>query len=147
MPILQGPLRGKRWIVSSSTAGCWLGSYELDKQRRFATTLRPGHVVYDLGANAGFYTLLASKLVGRSGHVVAFEPLPENLAALRRHLELNGVDNVTVMDAAVWSSGGTVRFTPARHRSMAPSPRRDRSRCGPSASTTSSLRLNFSPPM
>lgn len=118
VPILQGPLRGKRWIASSSTHGCWLGTYELHKQYHFASALRPGHVVYDLGANAGYYTLLASELVGKSGRVAAFEPLPENLAALRAHLELNRIDNVTVIDAAAWSHGGMVRFAPASHRSM-----------------------------
>ncbi len=33
MPILQGPMRGYRWIVGSSVHGCWLGSYEFEKRR------------------------------------------------------------------------------------------------------------------
>jgi hypothetical protein len=40
--ILQGPLRGKRWIVGSSNDGCWLGTYELSKVRRVTTFVKPG---------------------------------------------------------------------------------------------------------
>src|ERR1035438_590714 len=63
MPILQGPLYGKRWIVGSSNHGCWLGSYEYPKQKAISAAIKRGDVVYDLGANVGFYSLLASVLV------------------------------------------------------------------------------------
>src|SRR5579862_7724955 len=79
LPILQGPLRGKKWVVGSGNHGCWLGSYEHDKQSLFQKTVRTGDIVYDVGANAGFYSLLASVLVGEKGQVYAFEPLPANL--------------------------------------------------------------------
>ena len=64
MRILQGHLRGKKWIAGSGNHGYWLGSYEYQKQRIFSEEIRPGDVVYDLGANVGFYSLLASFLVG-----------------------------------------------------------------------------------
>jgi hypothetical protein len=79
VPILQGPLRGARWIVGSATHGCWLGCYERAKQQGFVRILAPGQVVYDLGANVGFYTLLAARRVGPTGEVHAFEPGAENL--------------------------------------------------------------------
>jgi FkbM family methyltransferase len=110
LPILQGPLRGRRWIAGSSTHGCWLGSYEYEKQRLFQRVLKPGDVVFDLGANVGFYTLLASQLVGPAGTVCSFEPLPKNLRYLRKHLELNRVGNVQVLDTAVGNQNGTVYF-------------------------------------
>src|SRR5579864_334767 len=53
VPILQGPLRGRRWIVGSSTHGCWLGSYENGEQKILQASIRPGSVVYDIGANVG----------------------------------------------------------------------------------------------
>src|SRR5689334_1113570 len=74
MPVLQGPLKGMRWTAGAHTHGCWLGSYELSKQQLFARTLKPGGVLYDIGANAGFYTLLGSRLLGPEGRVYAFEP-------------------------------------------------------------------------
>jgi FkbM family methyltransferase len=110
MPILQGTLRGQRWIVGSSTHGCWLGTYEYEKQQLFAKTVRAGFTVYDLGGHVGFYTLLASTRAGISGRVVVFEPLPRNIHYLRRHLALNKAVNVTVVEAAVSDRAGTARF-------------------------------------
>jgi FkbM family methyltransferase len=113
LPILQGPLRGKKWIVGSGTHGCWLGSYEHSKQKLFQKTVKSGDVVYDVGANAGFYALLASVLAGEEGHVYAFEPLPENLNNLRKHLEMNRVKNCTLIDVAVSSANGEAMFDPS----------------------------------
>ncbi len=76
--IRSGPAKGLKWIVGTSDHGTWLGTYEFEKQQRFAELLSPGDVVFDLGAHAGFYTILASKRVGSMGHVFAFEPFPRN---------------------------------------------------------------------
>jgi FkbM family methyltransferase len=110
IPVLQGPLRGKKWIAGSGNHGCWLGSYEYEKQKAFSAVVKPGHVVYDLGANVGFYSLLAGILVGPEGHVFSFEPAPRNLGFLRRHLRLNQMTNCSVWDAAVGASDGTANF-------------------------------------
>jgi|ERR1051326_779281 FkbM family methyltransferase len=110
VPILQGPLRGQRWIVDAATQGCWLGTYELSKQEAFQKLVRPGSVVFDIGANVGLYTLLASRLVGPQGKVVAFEPLPRNVPYLRRHLELNDARNVELVEAAVSNYDGAGHF-------------------------------------
>jgi FkbM family methyltransferase len=110
VPILQGRLRGKKWIVNAGVHGYWLGSYEYEKRRAFERAVSPGSVVFDVGAHAGFYTLLASELVGSAGKVVAFEPLPHNLAFLRSHLELNAVGNVEVIEAAVSDVDGVAGF-------------------------------------
>lgn len=110
LPVLKGPLRGQRWIVGSGVHGCWLGSYERDKQAMFARTVREGDVVYDIGANVGFYTLLAARLAGPSGFVFAFEPLPRNAAFLREHLRINRVANARPVEAAVGERSGTARF-------------------------------------
>ncbi len=110
MPILRGRLRGMRWIVGSGTHGAWLGSYELEMRRLFEATITPGSVVFDVGAHAGLYALLASVLVGPAGSVVAFEPLPRNLRYLREHLRINRISNVRVIEAAVSARTGTTLF-------------------------------------
>jgi FkbM family methyltransferase len=74
--------------------------------------IAPGATVFDVGAHVGFYTLLASTLVGTAGRVVAFEPLSRNLALLRRHVELNRLTNVDVVAGAVSDRGGMDRFSP-----------------------------------
>lgn len=113
VPILQGALRGKKWVVGSSNHGCWLGSYEYEKQKAIQAALMPGYVVYDIGANAGFYTLLSSVLVGEHGHVYSFEPLPTNVANLVKHIEINQLRNCTVTEAAVSSFEGEASFDPS----------------------------------
>lgn len=110
LPILQGRLKGKKWIAGAHTHGCWLGSYEYEKQNLFEERIALGSVVFDIGANVGFYTLLASELVGPQGHVYAFEPVPRNLGYLNRHLQLNNVNNATVIEAAVSDRTGTAFF-------------------------------------
>lgn len=109
VPILQGPLRGKRWIIGSQRHAFWLGSYEPHMQKLIAQELKPGGVFYDVGANVGFYSLLGSLLV-RSGKVFAFEPLPSNVAYLYKHLVLNSVANVEVFELAICDSVGASFF-------------------------------------
>jgi FkbM family methyltransferase len=103
-------LAGCRWTVGSSNHGCWLGSYELVKQCAIAASLEPGKVLFDIGANVGFYSLLGSRIVGPSGRVYAFEPVPTNVVQLKRHLEINACTNVTVLGAAVGDREGIASF-------------------------------------
>jgi len=110
LPILQGKLRGLKWIAGSSNHGCWLGSYEHHKRKAFEKMVAKGSVVFDIGANAGFYTLLASVLVGSQGKVFAFEPVPRNLRYLKEHLRINGIKNVSVIEAAVADCAGVAHF-------------------------------------
>ncbi|MER2599899.1 MAG: FkbM family methyltransferase [Caldilineales bacterium] len=114
LPVLSGPLRGRRWIAGSGVHACWLGSYEADKQRLFSRLIQPGMVIYDAGAHVGFYTLLAAHLTGPRGHVLAIEPSPRNQALLQRHIALNGYgDRVTLLAAALAEQSGTLRFATA----------------------------------
>lgn len=118
VPILQGPLQWRLWIAGSSSHGCWLGSYEYHKQRLFARMARAGDVVFDIGANVGFYTLLAASRVAPSGRVVAFEPMPSNVKRIHQHLKLNRIDGVRVFEAAVSSTPGIARFAPHASNAM-----------------------------
>jgi FkbM family methyltransferase len=118
MRICQGKLRGKKWIVGSFNHGCWLGSYEFEKQNLIAKMVSPGAVFYDVGAHVGFYTLLASSLVQKIGKVFAFEPFPKNIEYLEKHLMMNGVENVTLFKAAVSDHAGETAFQEGPGSSM-----------------------------
>src|ERR1043166_6210954 len=100
MRVLSGRLRGARWIAGAATHGCWIGTYESRTQAAFARLVPAGGVVWDVGANAGFYTLLAARLAGTRGRVVAIEPRSENTTFIKRHLTMNGVRQVRVVEAA-----------------------------------------------
>ncbi|WP_420125221.1 FkbM family methyltransferase [Longimicrobium sp.] len=112
LPIIAGRLRGRWWLPASRGKILRIlnGTYEREQTRLFEQLLRPGGVVLDVGANVGYYTLLASVLVGDGGSVHAFEPEPRNAEFLRRHLRINGRRNVTVRQAAVSDRAGTARF-------------------------------------
>ena len=84
----------------------------------FRELVKEGDVVFDIGAHVGFYTLVSSLLVGEKGRVIAFEPIPENLHYLRQHLEINFVDNVDVIEAAVSDHHGRERLSRGPSSSM-----------------------------
>jgi FkbM family methyltransferase len=101
-PILSGINRGMRWVTGTGpNRGCWIGTYEADRIAALPKVVSAGMVAYDVGANAGFYSLALSRLVGDAGRVFAFEPNAENVYALRRHVQLNQLRNVTIVQAAV----------------------------------------------
>ena len=76
----------------------------------FKKVVKEGDVVVDLGANLGYYTLLAARLVGRKGKVYAFEPEPINYSLLLKNIELNGYDNIVAVQKAVSDVSGKVRL-------------------------------------
>lgn len=114
LPILQSEMSGMRWIVGSSNHGCWLGSFEYEKRVLFEEHVTKGDVIWDIGANVGFYTLLSSQLTGSTGKVFAFEPLPRNLGYLRKHIKLNNRSNIEVKPYAIADKEGEIGFTGER---------------------------------
>jgi FkbM family methyltransferase len=68
--------------------------------------LAPGDSFVDAGANIGVYTLLASRLVGSTGRVIAVEMMPGTAAILRRHVEDNGCANVEIIEQALSDRAG-----------------------------------------
>jgi FkbM family methyltransferase len=109
LPILRGPLAGKKWLLASRSNFFW-GTYEPEQTQAFQKIIRPGDVVFDVGAHYGYYTLLSSALAGPQGKVFAFEPSPGNIPRLQRHLRINHCDNVTVLEVALSDHEGTARF-------------------------------------
>jgi len=107
--IRAGALRGRRWVIASGSRFV-KGTYEPIQSEAFQRLIRPGSVVFDVGAHVGYYSVLSSILAGPRGQVVAFEPLPANLKYLRRHLRLNGCDNVRVLTNCVGNGSSIARF-------------------------------------
>jgi FkbM family methyltransferase len=118
MRVLSGALAGKRWLSTAGPHGCWIGIYERDLQHVIVERVHAGDVFYDIGANVGFFTLLAAARVGPTGRVIAVEPVPRNVDLLRRHLVLNAIENVSVFAVAVADQPGEQRFDAAASPSM-----------------------------
>jgi len=78
----------------------------------------PGMVCWDIGANVGFYALLFAELVGESGRVFAFEPVPRNIQFLRQHVQVNRYQNVRIVPRALDDVDGESGFDPGSDPSM-----------------------------
>ncbi len=65
--------------------------------------LKRGGVFYDIGANVGFYSLLASAIVGLEGRVVSFEPKISSFSKLKKNIEINGGVNIRAFNFALGS--------------------------------------------
>ena len=81
-------------------------------KRVYLSFIRPGDVVLDVGANVGAHAVFFSHLVGASGRVLAFEPIPDNLAAMRALLARRArFRNVTIVPSAVGDPDAAVSTT------------------------------------
>jgi FkbM family methyltransferase len=117
--VRDGPARGL-WLRLDPRTGAhfWRGAGEIAVQQALVEHLRPGMVFYDIGANIGFFSLLAARLVGPSGRVFAFEPEPALLPRLWENIGRNGFDHITVVGKAVAATSGEIFFQPVDlHRS------------------------------
>ena len=123
---------GGKWIRVKTTAGPIMDVVPLDyvgwvliRDRRiepqvtavFQDLLHPGDAVLDIGANYGYFTLLAASLVGPAGHVYAFEPNPSVASRLLENVGLNNFTNVRLHCVAVSNVPGTVEFHVAAQHS------------------------------
>ncbi len=115
----------KMQVQQESDKGGWIGAnmlikgnYEPQTTRIFKEVLKEGIVAVDVGAHIGYYTLLASSLVGESGKVYAFEPEPQNFSALLGNIVLNGFQNIKPFQKAVFSHSGKMPLYIGAHSGM-----------------------------
>lgn len=87
-----------------------IGGYENAETKLFESHINEGDVVIDLGANIGYYTLIATKLVGVNGIVYAFEPDPTNFSFLKKSVEINNYKNVICEQKAVSNENGKIKL-------------------------------------
>ena len=98
----------------------YFGVWEPNLTRWVSRRLDPGDVFVDVGANAGYFSLLASTLVGESGSVVAIEPLPALYEATRANVARNGLRNVRTVNVAASDRVGRLELFrgPASHTGL-----------------------------
>lgn len=111
---LPSPLDG-RVCVRGGTADyyTYFNMYREDEYRR--DLIGPGMRVVDVGAHIGLYSLLAAKIVGSNGSVIAVEPEPGNFDLLSLNVRTNGLTNVRPLDVALADRVGTAALCFGEH--------------------------------
>ena len=122
-PVVSGPLKGARFVLGSLSgegggASVYFDRMESEQTAAMLGEIGTGSVFFDIGANVGYYSILASRLAGPTGRIAAFEPLIRNLAYLQRHVEINGADNVQVLPFAISSDNSIVSFSTGADSAM-----------------------------
>ncbi|MDX6689337.1 MAG: hypothetical protein QOG15_794 [Solirubrobacteraceae bacterium] len=110
---VRGGMGSRLWLSarhiepwSAQAYGTLSGDHEPMVSEALRRTLPDGGVFIDVGANAGFTSMLAARLVGSHGTVVAIDPQAECAAAVRAHAALNGFSHVHVVEAAAAAVSG-----------------------------------------
>lgn len=79
----------------------YTGNYEPALKKVFRSVIQKGDYVLDVGANIGFHTLYFAELVGATGQVRAFEPVPKNFKALEANIRLNNFNHIKAQKMAL----------------------------------------------
>ena len=85
----------------------YLGTFEPHCLRYLKSCVSKGGTVIDVGANIGVYTLESAIVVGPAGRVISIEAAPSNARLLKQNIELNHMNNVTVVEVAAGDSTGS----------------------------------------
>ena len=83
------------------------GIHEEVSSNQLKKELEPGMNVLEIGANIGYYVILAAKEIGSEGRILAFEPSSVNIAMLQKNIELSSLENIVhVEHSAVGETSG-----------------------------------------
>ena len=93
-------------------------SFEYSTLELFSTILKPGHVIIDVGANSGLYSIFYSKLVGERGKVYAFEPDKNTYSMLQENVKLNNCRNVLTYNFALSNKESKVEMVSFNHKDL-----------------------------
>lgn len=110
--VAAGDLKGTKLYLNMRTEkDYWLGTYEPELQKAVRTMLKPGMVVYDIGANIGYISLLFARAIGPQGQVYSFEALPANIERMRQNIILSqSTTPIHVIHGAVTDKAEPVEF-------------------------------------
>ena len=103
--IRNGPLTGLKWQrFRCHQAWMAMGIYEPHVSQLIGNILQPGDIFYDIGANAGYFTLVAAQKVGSSGFVFAFDPVTLNSEVIKKQIALNDLGSFCKVEALAISN-------------------------------------------
>lgn len=121
--VMRGHLRGAKFVLGAlegegGGGSVYFNLVEPEQTACFAENVNAGDVFFDVGANVGYYTILGSRLVGKNGLVVAFEPVARNLAHLFNHVEINKLENVSIVSSACSDEIALAAFSTGPNNAM-----------------------------
>jgi FkbM family methyltransferase len=113
--VCGGANAGTRMLVDlGSEKYYWLGTHEERVQAFARSVVHAGDVIYDIGAHAGFFSLLFGRLTGPSGRVYAFEPSRANFERLRANVQANRLIQIEARHLAISDRCGETSFEEGR---------------------------------
>jgi FkbM family methyltransferase len=101
--------QGIFWVDPVSVVGSIImreGVYEKGMIQTLEKFLKPGSIFVDLGANEGYFSVIAARLCGSSGHVISIEPQNRLIPVIQENLRVNHSVNVTLINAAIGDKPG-----------------------------------------
>lgn len=109
--IRRGPMKGLLWRRRGGEPFWYhTGLYEPEVSEHILANLRAGETFWDIGAHAGYHTLLGARIAGPSGKVLAVEPDPEVCERLRGQVRRNGFSNCEIIESCISDTEAPVRL-------------------------------------
>lgn len=97
--------------TSELSSHIYCGAFEWAEREWLLSELKAGDVFYDIGANIGYFTIIAAERCGSAGKVIAFEPVQSTFDLLTENIKLNpSLHNVQLMNLAVSDQEGEVNI-------------------------------------
>jgi len=107
--IQSGFLKGKLWKIGIPDSRYIIGNYEPELSKIIFNETQLGKQFVDIGANAGYFSLLASQYSNKK--VISIEPMPENVQFLNEHIKMNKINNIEVLPIAISDKNGEIEFS------------------------------------
>lgn len=111
LPMVHGLYKGIKLNVSiNNQLGLIAHPIEPAFQDFLKRYLKAGDLAFDVGANIGYTSILASRIVGPKGHVYSFEPIPDNISVFKKNCRLNNCQNISLIEKALSTQKEEVEF-------------------------------------
>ena len=88
----------------------YFGMFEPQCIKIFESLITEGDVVIDIGGNIGLYSIIGSTRVGKHGNIYTFEPAPFHCETIKYNAELNGMENIKIIQTALSDFIGKIKL-------------------------------------